>query len=71
MARRRQEMKEKIDGLWASAIERGRLAQWLLIGGGVAICLFGMATEYLEAQQVIMVFLAMLSAAFGLKGKED
>lgn len=54
---------------WLTVVEKGRLMQWLLIGGGVAICISGGVVGYLESNSIEIIFLAMIAAAFALKNK--
>lgn len=57
--------------MWEKIIEHGRLAQWIVCGGGIMICIAGIITEQATFQDITVIFLAVLAAAFGLKNSSD
>lgn len=48
--------------------KRGRIAQWIILAGGTAICLTGGLVGFLGGDQITQIIGWMVAAAFGLEG---
>ena len=57
--------------MWKLIIEKGRLSQWLVCGGGVVICLTLGIMEIISASEIVTIFMAILAAAFGLNAIKE
>ena len=55
------------DGFLKEVVSKGRIAQWVLTVGGMAVCLLGGYQGFLEGQQIVTVILALGSAVFGIE----
>jgi len=56
-----------MNSFWKLVIEKGRLAQWIICGGGVVISLVGGIMGFLNADNIVAIFLALVAAGFGLQ----
>lgn len=52
---------------WGKVIEKGRVAQWLITGGGIALCIVGGLEGFLDAQSIGAIVLALVAAVFGIE----
>jgi len=55
------------DGFWQTVVERGRIVQWITVGGGMLICLVGGILEFLSQDMVYDIIMLLILAAFGLE----
>ena len=55
------------NSFWKEVIAKGRIAQWLIAGGGVTLCIVGGLMGFLDAQTIGVIFLAIVAAAFGIE----
>lgn len=56
-----------MENFWRLVVEKGRLAQWIICGGGILICLLGGTMHFLSADNIVAIFLALVAAGFGLQ----
>jgi len=61
-----EEEKEK-KSLWQEVIGLGRVIQWIVCGGGIAVCLCGGCMGWLGEEKIVQIILALIAAAFGLE----
>lgn len=47
-------------------ISKGRLAQWIICGGGVLLCIIGGVDGFLSGDDIVQIFLALMAATFAL-----
>ena len=52
---------------WDIAIEHGRIAQWLITIGGIALCICGGILGFLDAGVISSIFLAVVAGVFGIE----
>lgn len=52
---------------WKEVITKGRIAQWMLTGGGVTVCIIGGTQGFLDGAQIVQVILALGMAVFGIE----
>jgi len=48
-------------------VKKGRIAQWVICTGGIAVSITGGLCGYLSGEQIVSVMLAIVSAAFGIE----
>jgi len=56
-----------MNGFWSKVIEKGRIAEWILAGGGVGLCITGGIMGFLEGQTIAEIILALVVAVFGVE----
>ncbi len=52
---------------WGSVIEKGRISQWILSGGGIVLCIVGGTQGFLDGQTIGTIVLALVAAVFGIE----
>jgi len=55
------------NGFWHKVIEKGRVAEWIIAGGGIALCILGGLNGFLDSQAIGSIILAMVAAVFGVE----
>lgn len=55
------------NGVFKEIVKAGRIAQWILTGGGVAVCIVGGTQGFLDGAQIVQVILALGMAVFGIE----
>jgi len=53
--------------LWDAVIGKGRIIQWIVCGGGIAVAIVGGVQGWLDADKIVQIILALIAAAFGLE----
>lgn len=56
-----------MNSFWHKVIEKGRIAEWVIVSGGVTLCLVGGILGFLDATNIVEIFLAMVIAVFGVE----
>jgi len=56
-----------MNGFWHKVIEKGRIAEWVITVGGVTLCILGGTLGFLDALNIVEIFLAMVVAVFGVE----
>jgi len=52
---------------WNRVIEHGRVAEWVIASGGIAVCILGGLFGFLDAASIEKVILALILAVFGIE----
>ena len=52
---------------WKEVVSKGRIAEWLVAGGGLLLCVVGGLYGFLGGEQIAPIFLAIVSAVFGIE----
>jgi len=56
-----------MNNFWHLVIEKGRIAEWIIALGGVTLCILGGILGFLDALNIVEIFLAMVVAVFGVE----
>lgn len=55
------------NGFWSKVIEKGRIAEWVISVGGIALCITGGICGFLDSVTIGSIILAMIAAVFGVE----
>jgi len=53
--------------VFEKVIEKGRIAEWILAGGGVGLCITGGIMGFLDGTAITEIILALVVAVFGIE----
>ena len=52
---------------WDKVVSKGRIAEWIISGGGIALCITGGIMGFLDGASISTIILAMVAAVFGIE----
>ena len=52
---------------WEKVVSKGRIAEWILAGGGMALCVTGGIMGFLTGADISTIVLALIVAVFGIE----
>lgn len=57
-----------MNGSWLDkVIEKGRIAEWIISAGGIALCIVGGIMGFLDGESIATIVLALVAAVFGIE----
>ena len=52
---------------WEKVVAKGRIAEWILTSGGMALCVIGGIMGFLTGADISTIILALVAAVFGIE----
>lgn len=53
-----------MNNIWESIVEKGRLSQWLICGGGMILNITGGIMGFLDSDDIVKIVLALITSAY-------
>jgi len=53
------------------AVDKGRIGEWIMVGGGIFVCVYGGIHHFLSGIQVVVIIQSLIAAIFGIENMLD